>query len=448
MNQRISSHRVAAAGPVRASSSGVAIEIPPGSTASAIRAGVVSINAGAIALRQLISNPLLSSTRIVALDARPLSLSGIIDLIHVPVEAEIDTPMDNQSGRNLTLERTKEVIASVSGLDVTFILIRLGEINVLSIAISIAKALTEARIPAFCIALLPFGFSKPPGATSPTGDLQTLGRYLTTFPVSQEDLAHRRMGGVEIDIDSNMTRQIVEQVLSVPHEDVPTAIERIVFAVLAPELCETRVSYDFSDLVATLDCSALASIGYGSSSDSQGLGCAMTDALDHPLLGRKSVVEASGILAIIESRTPADKMRIVVDAMHLLRDSIGDQCHVLFSLIIDKDLPSDYRVTIVAAHFDAKIAEARGVAIESNSTRLTGRAHSVEVSEAELDAATELIQNTFQPGMAIRGPVPFVQRHLRIGHQKASAIVQALEYAGIIAATAGEADSFSHRRSK
>lgn len=412
------------------------------------RSGIISINAEATALKRLVSNPLLCQIRIIALDERPFSFPSGVDLIHVPVYEDSNIASGDRVGQNLTIQKTKEVITAISGLDVIFILVRLGEPGVLSRAIAIANALLAARIPAFCIALLPFGFSKLSDPTSASADLKALGQHLTTFPVSQEDLGRSRLGETEIDIDKNLTPHIIEQVLSVTREDIPAAIERIVYSVLAPELCETRVSYDFSDLVATLDGSALASIGYGSSSDSQGLGCAMTHALDHPLLGRKSVEEASGLLAIIESRAPADKMRIVVDAMQLLRDSMGDQCNVLFSLIIDKDLPSDYRVTIVAAHFDAKIAEARGVAIESNSTRLTGRAHSVEVSEAELDAATELIQNTFQPGMAIKGPVPFVQRHLRIGHQKASAIVQALEYAGVIAATAGATDSFSHRRAR
>lgn len=414
----------------------------------AFRSGIISINAGATALKRLVSNPLLSQIKIIALDKQPFSLPNGVDLIHVSINEESNTASVDWVAQDVKTQETKAVITAISGLDVIFVLVRLGEPGILSSAITIAEALLVARIPAFGIAMLPFGFSKLSDRTNESVDLKTLGRYLTTFPVSQEDLIRSRLGETEIDIDKNMTPNLIEQVLSVPREDIPTAIERIVYAVSAPKLCETMVSYDFSDVVATLDCSALASIGYGLSSDSQGLGCAMTHALDHPLLGRKSDVEASGILAIIESRTPADKMRIVVNAMQLLRDSVGDQCNVLFSLIIDKDLPSDYRVTIVAAHFDAKIAEARGVAIEGNSTRLTGRAHSVEVSDAELDAATELIQNTFQPGMAIRGPVPFVQRHLRIGHQKASAIVQALEYAGVITATAGKATSFSHRRAK
>ena len=412
------------------------------------RSGIISINAGATALKRVVSNPLLCQIRIIALDKQPFSLPNGVDLIHVSGNEESNPASVDRVDQDVKAQETAAVITSISGLDVVFVLVRLGEPDVLSNAITIANALMEAHIPAFGIALLPFGSFKLPDPTSATAELKVLGRHLPTFLISREDLSRRTLRDTEFDIDKNMTPQLIEQIQSVLREDVPTAIERIVHAVLAPELGEATVSYDLSDVVATLDCSALASIGYGSSSDSQGLGCAMTHALDHPLLGRKSVVEASGILAIIESRTPADKMRIVVDAMQLLRDSVGDQCNVMFSLIIDKDLPSDYRVTIVAAHFDAKIAEARGVAIESNSTRLTGRAHSVEVSEAELDAATELIQNTFQPGMAIKGPVPFVQRHLRIGHQKASAIVQALEYAGIIAATAGEADSFSHRRSK
>ncbi len=448
MNQPNSLQSVGANDPAEISPFGKANGISALPPAPAFRSGVISINAGATALKRLVGNPLLSQIRLIALDEPPFSFPSGVDLIPVPVDEESITTSGDRVGQNLTIKQTKEVITAISGLDVIFVLVRLGDPGVFSRTIAVANAVLGARIPAFCIALLPFGFSKLPDPTNASVDLKAIGRYLTTFPVSQEDLVRSRLGETEIDIDKNMTPKLIEQVLSVPREDIPTAIERIVYAFSAPELCETMVSYDLSDLVATLDCSALASIGYGSSSDSQGLGCAMTDALDHPLLGRKSVVEASGILAIIESRTPADKMRIVLDAMQLLRDSVGDQCNVLFSLIIDKDLPSDYRVTIVAAHFDAKIAEARGVAIESNSTRLTGRAHSVEVSEAELDAATELIQNTFQPGMAIRGPVPFVQRHLRIGHQKASAIVQALEYAGIIAATAGEADSFSHRRSK
>lgn len=414
----------------------------------AFRSGIISINAGATALKRLVSNPLLSQIKIIALDKQPFSLPDGVDLIHVSVNEESTTTSVARVDQDVKAQETKTVTTLISGLDVVLVLVRLGEPDVLSNAITIANALMEAHIPAFGIALLPFGSPKLSDPTNESVDLKTLGRYLTTFPVSQEDLVRSRLGETEIDIDKNMTPNLIKQVLSVPREDIPTAIERIVYAVSAPKLCETRVSYDFSDVVATLDCSALASIGYGSSSDSQGLGCAMNHALDHPLLGRKSVVKASGILAIIESRTPAVKMRIVVDAMQLLRDSVGDQCNVLFSLIIDKDLPSDYRVTIVAANFDAKIAETRGVAIESNSTRLTGRAHSVEVSDAELDAATELIQNTFQPGMAIRGPVPFVQRHLRIGHQKASAIVQALEYAGVITATTGKATSFSHRRAK
>jgi len=70
----------------------------------------------------------------------------------------------------------------------------------------------------------------------------------------------------------------------------------------------------------------------------------------------------------------------------------------------------------------------------------------VDVSPADLDAATSFIRNAFQPGMAIKGPVSLLQRHMRIGHQKALAIVQALEYAGVIEHTGDEAASFSHRR--
>ena len=421
-------------------------DIQPTPFEAPFRAGLISINTGAVALERLIGNPHLRPTRIVALDARPLSLPGNVDLIHVPVEQESNTGSADRIGRNLTLKQTKEVITAISGLDVIFVLVRLGEQRESSIAITIADALMDARIPAFGIAVLPIGYSKFPDATNASKELQTLGRYLTTFPISQEDLVRRRLGGVELDIDTNITPKMIEQVLSVSREDVPTAIERIVYSVLAPELCDTKVSYDFSDLAASLDCSGLASIGYGSSSDADGLRRAVTHAFDHPLLGRKSAEDASGILVIIESKTSSAKMGIVRDAMNRVRDIVGDQCNVLFSWIIDKDLPSDYRVTLIAANFDSKVAESRGATSKGVSTLVTSIPPSVDVSAVDLDAATSLIRSAFQLGMAIKGPVSIVQRHLRIGHQKALAIVQALEYAGVIAPTTVETVSFSHRR--
>ena len=449
MNQRNSINGVASTGNDGGALAVNADDRQPTPFKAPFRAGLMSINTGAVALADLIANPHLHLSRIVALDAHHLSLPGNVDLIHVPVEEESNTSVANRVGRSLTPAHTKEVIAAISGLDVIFVLVRLGEPGESSVAIAISNALMEARIPTFGIALLPIGHAKRSDAKHASEELQTLGRYLTTFPISQEDLVRRRLGGTELDeldIDTNLTPQIIEQIQSVSREDVPTAIERIVSAVLAPELCDTRVTYDFADLVASLDCSALASIGYGSSSAAEGLECAINHALDHPLLGRDSVEAASGILVVIESRMSGEKMGIVRNAMNLVRDLMGDQCKVLFSWIADKDLPSDYRATLMAAHFDSKIAESRRRASDGIMARVTCAPTSVDVSEADLNAATTLIQSAFQPGMAIRGPVPLLQRHLRIGHQKALAIVQALEYAGVIEPTAGEAASFSHRR--
>lgn len=446
MNRRNIVHSVAAERPVGALSPNGEGASPPAPATLAFRAGVISINAGAKALECLISNPHLSSTRIVALDAQPLSFVNTVDLVHISIGAERVFSGDEPAVRKITHEQMKALIAAISEVDVVFVVVQPGERCELNNAIAIASTLQEKGIPGFGIALLPFAFSKMPTLRNATEELHTLSEYLTTFPVSRDDLLRRRIKDPDSDTVTNMSAQIAEQASDVSRVDVPAAIERIIYSVIAPEICETRVSYDLSEVITYLDGCRIAFVGYGSSGDSQGLGSAVTAAINHPLLGPEFLKESSALLGIIESRTSGERMLIVREAMTDVRELVGDRCNVLFSWIGDRDLPSDYRVTLMASHFDSKIAKSRQAAGEIVSIRGVGTQPSVNVSAADLDAATNLIQNAFQPGMAINGPVSFVQRQMRIGHQRASAIVEALECAGVIAPTAGGSGSFSHRR--
>ena len=200
--------------------------------------------------------------------------------------------------------------------------------------------------------------------------------------------------------------------------------------------------------MATFDGCGGISFGYGSSDGMEGPVRAVDRAFAHPLLGSDALVNVSGLVVVIKSRIRGEKMWIVSEAMRLVKDVVGDRCRVIFSWVIDTDLPTDYRASLMVAHADSKIARSREAVSNVVSIGGVGAQPSVSVSAADLDAATILIQDAFQPGGAINGPVSFLQRHMRIGYQKASAIVEHLECAGVIASTAGGSDLFSHRRGK
>ena len=261
MNRRNIVHSVAAERPVGALSPNGEGASPPAPATLAFRAGVISINAGAKALECLISNPHLSSTRIVALDAQPLSFVNTVDLVHISIGAERVFSGDEPAVRKITHEQMKALIAAISEVDVVFVVFQPGERCELNNAIAIASTLQEKGIPGFGIALLPFAFSKMPTLRNATEELHTLSEYLTTFPVSRDDLLRRRIKDPDSDTVTNMSAQIAEQASDVSRVDVPAAIERIIYSVIAPEICETRVSYDLSEVITYLDGCRIAFVG-------------------------------------------------------------------------------------------------------------------------------------------------------------------------------------------
>ncbi len=415
---------------------------------SAYKIGLISINAGEAVMHGLACVPRLKASRFVSLDSRQASLPPGTDVVFIKLGEWIPHAIGYRVIRKLSNAQSREVCSAVAGLNVVYLIVALGQPYELENALMIAEALKALRIAAFAIAILPFAHSMYSPLEPAIEDFKRLSQCLVTFRISQEDLLRHRINDQDVGISINRSDELSMQISRVPNDDVPEAVERIICAVQAPEICETTVSYDLADLMATFDGCGGISFGYGSSDGMEGPVRAVDRAFAHPLLGSDALVNVSGLVVVIKSRIRGEKMWIVSEAMRLVKDVVGDRCRVIFSWVIDTDLPTDYRASLMVAHADSKIARSREAVSNVVSIGGVGAQPSVSVSAADLDAATILIQDAFQPGGAINGPVSFLQRHMRIGYQKASAIVADLECAGVIAPTAGGSDLFSHRRVK
>lgn len=352
------------------------------------------------------------------------------------------------------VEPNPESWGTLPTFDIAFIIVAQGQLETPIKVIQIADELAKRRIPAFAIALIPLGASRAGTTSRVSTDLLTISRHLTTFVISQDALLQHRAGGAEIDDEVNLSLQGIQHIQDVQRVDLPAAIERIVFALSSSRVCSARISIELQDFLAMLDHTRIASVGHGSADESEGLAVAIDRALHHPLLGSDALLLASGMAVVLEVKAKVLTMATVRGALDQIRRSISDQGSAMFSTICDPELPVAFRATLIVAQFEPKadahepsptiayVAASRKPA--SASIMLPS---SSEYSDEELQAAATLIQMKYQPGMAIRGPVSLIQRHLRIGYRKAEAIVRALEFAGIIApATDAESNSFSHRR--
>ena len=420
--------------------------LPASPTKTAFRAGLISVNAGVPTLQRLIENPHLADATFIALDRNPLSLIAPRNFTNIPLAVEYRTHGEGTAHRNLTAAQQRLLTAKISHLDLVFVVVQLGVRHELSLAVKISNILRSRDIMAIGIAVLPFAYLNINELEQAKQGLRSLSRCLTTFPIAQDDFLRLRLGHSNIDVETNMTPQMIAQVLNVTQRDVPIAIEKLVYAVLAPELREPTVAYVFSDLIATLDGCALGAIGFGSSNSSQGLSVAFTSAINHPLLGRPSLQESSVILALIEAKSSGPLIRATRDGINVLQEAVGDQCCVMFTWIVDPNLSAVYQVTLLAGYQRRGHPRPFARMIVSGSSVSDPVESSVKVTALELESATALLQASFRPGSLLSGPVSFLQRHLRIGHHKGLAIVQALERAGVLSAELRDRKAFSYRR--
>lgn len=446
MDRKRSANNVTAAKEANATSVGGLSAAPPDSIESAIRVGLVSVNAGVPTLQRLVENSLLANATFVALDRIPLSLVDPGDFVNIPLAVEYRTHGEDTASRNLTAAQRNQLRAKISPLNLVFVIVQLGVRYELDLAIKVSNLLQANDIMAIGIAILPFAYLNNNELEQAKQDLHTLNRRLTTFPITQDGFLRHRLGDFNIDADANMTSQTIAQVLNVTKRDVPMAVEKIVYAVMAPELGEPTVTYDFSDLIATLDGCALAAVGYGSSNSNEGLGKAFACAIDYPLLGKPLLQDSCGILALIETKSSGPSLSTIRDAINVLHEAVGNQCQVMFTWIVDPNLSADYQVTLLAGHQRQRHPRPSAKLVASSSRETDPEEVSVNVSALELESATALLQSNFRSGALLSGPVSFLQRHLRIGHKKGMAIVQALERAGVLSPDLRDRSANSYRR--
>ena len=420
--------------------------VPPSPTTTAFRAGVISVNASVPTLQRLIENPHLANATFVALDRISLSHIASRDFTNIPLPIEYGANGEGTANRNLTAAQQRLLTAKICHLDLVFVIVQLGVRYDLNLAIKISNILQSRDILAIAIAVLPFAYLNINELEQAKQGLRTLSRRLTTFPIAQDDLLRHRLGDSHIDVEANMTPHMIAQVLNVTQRDVPVAIEILVYAAMAPELREPTVTYEFSDLIATLDGCALGAIGFGSSISGQGLSMAFTSAINHALLGGPSLQESCGILALIETKSSDPTVRTIRDAINVLHDAVGNQCHVMFTWIVDPNIDADNQVTLLAGCQRRRHPRPFARLVATDSRASDPAELPVEVSALELESATALLRSYFRPGSLLSGPVSFLQRHLRIGHKKGLAIVQALERSGVLSADLHDRKAFSYRR--
>lgn len=319
---------------------------------SPYRIGIISINAGEAILHDLACKPGLKAARFVSLDSRLPSLPPGTDVAFIKIGKWVHDSIGHRALRTLSHEQLRKACSAVAGLYVVYVIVTLGQPCELENTLLITETLKARRIRVFSIAILPFTHSRYPALEPAVADFKRLSRCLADFDLSPKDLLLRLSNDQGVGVSIERSDELWIQITCVPSDDAPETVEKIICAASTPVNSETTLGYDVADLVPSLTGIEGGSSRWWVSDGAGGSVLAVDRTFTHPLLGSDVLVNACGRVFVIEPRIPGEKMWIASEAMTLENDAICNRRRVIFSRIIDTDLPTSYRLSILARDFD------------------------------------------------------------------------------------------------
>lgn len=300
------------------------------------RIGAVSVGSGACGLLRQWQGGLPYLARSVAIDTNPfvLSRSGANHVVRVGQSADKIT--DPKTLRMQAKAAKSEIRDTLTGLDLVWMVSTLGGTAGTGIAPIVADEAKALGIPVIAASITPFDFEGPRRNQIAQAGLGAINRRVT---------ASIELPNEAFDTDDEDA--LLETVLNNANEEF-LHLYRNVSSVLSQQ---GLIGVDLEDFRAVMaQGKGLVAFGHG---QGDGLPCANTAcsaAVNHQLLGVERLQNAKGVFVAIHLKSGSQAMNTIKGVMQSMSAAVTDpQALMIYGAVIEPDLPSDIRISIMAA---------------------------------------------------------------------------------------------------
>lgn len=120
-----------------------------------------------------------------------------------------------------------------------------------------------------------------------------------------------------------------------------------------------EINVDFADVKTIMENAGVALMGIGVASGDERAKVAAEHSISCPLLEEISIEGAKGVLVNVTG-PPDMLLHELDDAMNIIYDTVSEDADVIFGLVYDEQIGSEFQVTVIATGFDSEVETIKG----------------------------------------------------------------------------------------
>jgi cell division protein FtsZ len=120
-----------------------------------------------------------------------------------------------------------------------------------------------------------------------------------------------------------------------------------------------EINVDFADVKTIMKDAGVALMGIGVASGDERAKIAAQNSISCPLLEEVSIEGATGVLVNVMG-PPDMLLHELDDAMGIIYETVNEDAEVIFGLVYDEQLGSDFQVTVIATGFNGEVEPIKG----------------------------------------------------------------------------------------
>jgi cell division GTPase FtsZ len=299
------------------------------------RIGVIAVgSAGGEMLTNLYGKlPHLSHS--IAIDTNPGALHSVTADQKILVAGQESDWLGNTPARmTLPSDVQIQLADAVADLDIAFLVAEMDGVAGTFVAPAVAEVLRERPVIAIGAAVTPFIFENQQRQRIALAGTHALSRIMNVvFPIPNELLAQSEHHEGLLSFSST------------------AMFERLYRSAVLPIAEPGLINFDAETIRLITSKNGYAAMGYGSACGADADVTAARQAIAHPLLGKRRLRSASGILFSVEGSPVLTKLGAVCRIVKSIRNTIGEVDHeqiIFCGAIRNETLTNEFRVTILA----------------------------------------------------------------------------------------------------
>jgi cell division protein FtsZ len=246
---------------------------------------------------------------------------------------------DPEIGRQGAVEDRTAIMESLEGCDMVFITAGMGGGTGTGAAPVIAGIAKEMEILTVAVVTKPFFYEGKKRLINAEAGISELNESVDTVIIIPNDRIN-----LVVEKGTPMLKSF-----SIANDVLRQAVQGISDIILVPGL----INVDFADVKTIMGNMGRAVMGSGAGKGEGGAFEAAKKAISNPLLEDSSIEGARGILINITGGLELS-LSEVQEASSLIYDSAHEDVNVIFGAVIDPDVDTEVRVTVIATGFEEK----------------------------------------------------------------------------------------------